>query len=71
MFFQMFISEYYLLIASLLALAIGPILHHLAGAKGTMLAALDDIGIIIFVIIAILSSLFGKKKRRRKPDDFF
>ncbi len=41
MFFQMPISEYYLLIASLLALAIGPILHHLAGAKGTMLAALD------------------------------
>ena len=41
-------------------------MDNLATFSGTMLAALDDIGIIIFVIIAILSSLFGKKKKEEE-----
>ena len=48
MFSQMFDSDSHLLLASLLALAIGPILHQLARVKGTMLAALDG-----FVYVAI------------------
>ena len=41
MFLQMFDSVHHLLVVSLLALGIGPVLHQLARVKGTMLAALD------------------------------
>ncbi len=41
MFLQMFDSDIHLLAISLLALAVGPVLHHLARIRGTMLAALD------------------------------
>jgi hypothetical protein len=43
-------------------------MENLVPCSGTMLAALDDIGWLIFVIIAILSSLFGgKKKKEEQP----
>jgi len=38
-------------------------MENLVPCSGTMLAALDDMGWLIFVIIAILSSLFGGKKK--------
>ena len=41
MFLQMFDSNFHLLAISLLALAVGPVLHQLARIRGTMLAALD------------------------------
>lgn len=53
MFLQMFDSDSHLLFASLLALAVGPILHQLARVKGTMLAALDG-----FVYVAIGGVVF-------------
>jgi hypothetical protein len=43
-------------------------MENLVPCSGTMLAALDDMGWLIFVIIAILSSLFGgKKKKEEQP----
>ena len=44
----MFDSDSHLLVASLLVLGLGPVLHQLARVKGTMLAALDG-----FVYVAI------------------
>ena len=41
-------------------------MDNLATCSGTMLAAWDDMGWIIFVIIAILSSLFGGKKKKEE-----
>jgi len=41
MFLRMFDSDSHLLVASLLVLGLGPVLHQLARVKGTMLAALD------------------------------
>lgn len=56
MFLQMFDSDLHLLAISLLALAVGPVLHQLARIKGTMLAALDgfvyvSMGGVIFLHI--------------------
>ena len=48
MFLRMFDSDSHLLVASLLVLGLGPVLHQLARVKGTMLAALDG-----FVYVAI------------------
>lgn len=46
-------TEIYLLILSLLVLAIGPVLHQLARVTGTMLAALDG-----FVYVTIGGLVF-------------
>ena len=41
-------------------------MDNLAACSGTMQAALDDMGFLIFVIIAILAQLFGKKKKEEE-----
>ena len=41
-------------------------MDNLATGSGAMLAGFDDWGIVIFVIIAILSNLFGKKKKKEE-----
>ena len=41
-------------------------MDNLATGSGAMLAAFDDWGILIFVIIAILSNLFGGKKKKEE-----
>ena len=41
-------------------------MDNLATGPGTMQAGLDDMGFLIFVIIAILVQLFGKKKKEEE-----
>ena len=43
-------------------------MDNLASGSGAMLAAFDDWGILIFVIIAILSNLFGGKKKQQEEE---
>jgi type IV secretory pathway VirB10-like protein len=43
-------------------------MDNLATGSGSLLAAFDDWGILIFVIIAILSNLFGSKKKQQEEE---